>query len=147
MCDSALLMSVLWKWLYNFSGINSLPLSFDVSCACWNLCKSVLKSLSMTSSVLLPIKISTGSLFVYIMQVSSKLLVEMQLFCIVSWIFHSAQLMSSLSSSFDSPFDSSFDSPIGLCSFIKSPKYGLITLRYYLGDKCSYLSPLLLYSM
>ena len=36
---------------------------------------------------------------------------------------------------------------IGFCSSIKSLKYRLITLRYSLGDKFSYLSPSLLYSI
>ena len=45
-----------------------------------------------------------------------------------------------------------YNSAVGLWLFIESLKYGLITLRYFnhfysLGDKFSYLSPVLLYSM
>ena len=40
-----------------------------------------------------------------------------------------------------------FDSIIGLCSSIKSFKFGLITLRYSLGDKFSCFSALLVYSI
>ena len=64
--------------------MNSLPLSFDVSIACWNLCKSVSKSLLMAPSVSVPIKTSTGLLAEYIVRVSSKSLVEIQLFWITS---------------------------------------------------------------
>ena len=51
MYDSALIMSILRNSYSNtstLSGINSLPLSFDVSCMRQKSCKSALKSVSIT---------------------------------------------------------------------------------------------------
>ena len=81
-----------------------------------------------------------GLLAEYREQVSSKSLEEIQLFYITSWVFYSPRSVSLL-------FALSVSFIEGLWLFIKSLKYGLIISRYSPGDKFSYLSPLILYSM
>ena len=89
----------------------------------WYLCKRELKSLSIVSSISLPIKVYKLPLVLCIIRVWSEYLEEIKLIVIVNWIFHS---------------------PWVLKSSIKSFKYGLISAKYSLIDRVMFL-PLLHY--
>ena len=100
----------------------------------------------MIISVPLPIKISTGLLAKYIVRVSSKSLTEIKLFFNIKWIFYSVLLLLVvLVLSLLLLLLLLFNSIIG-CDHL-SNFLNMVTLRYSLGAKFSYLSALLVISI